>query len=166
MIDIELQTSLFLRLLLSGSLAGLLGAEREWGEHPAGLRTHVFVGVSATLLISLSVAFAHSASAGDGVCADPLRAVEAVMAGTSVIGAGTIFFSRRESWVRGLTTAASLLATAVIGIAVGLSMYLLAALTTLSLLVLLTVSPRSRNGVARPPEAPLSSDGNIPRRRD
>ena len=74
---------------------------------------------------------------GDGLQIDPLRLVEAVVAGVSFIGAGTIFASRSGESVQGITTAASLLTVAAIGITVGFRYYLLAlAITVLTLAVL------------------------------
>ena len=57
---------------------------------------------------------------------DPLRLVEAVVAGVAFIGAGTIFNQRRGQGVKGITTAASLLMVAVVGIAAGSHYHLLA----------------------------------------
>jgi putative Mg2+ transporter-C (MgtC) family protein len=70
---------------------------------------------------------------------DPLRMVEAVIAGVAFIGAGTIFASRRGEGVAGITTAASLLLVAVIGVAAGFGFHLLALAATLLTLLVLTV---------------------------
>jgi putative Mg2+ transporter-C (MgtC) family protein len=69
---------------------------------------------------------------------DPLRLMEAVVAGVSFIGAGTIFAGRGRDTVTGITTAASLLVAAIIGAAVGLRYYLLALLATMLTLLVLT----------------------------
>ena len=62
---------------------------------------------------------------------DPIRIVEAVITGVSFIGAGTISVSRGEkAQVRGLTTAASLLFSAAVGITGALNQWLLAASVT------------------------------------
>jgi putative Mg2+ transporter-C (MgtC) family protein len=68
---------------------------------------------------------------------DPLRLVEAVVSGVAFIGAGTIFAARSGSGVAGITTAASLLMVAIVGVAVGFGFYLLSlAITLLTLFVL------------------------------
>jgi putative Mg2+ transporter-C (MgtC) family protein len=68
---------------------------------------------------------------------DPTRIIEAAAAGVSFLGAGTIFFARGEHRVHGLTTAASLWATATVGMAVGIGRYMLATGATLILFAVL-----------------------------
>jgi len=89
------------------------------------------------------------------VMVDPFRLVEAVIAGVAFIGAGTIFAQRSAGVVIGITTAASLLMVAVIGVAVGFGYYLLPLLVTaitLTVLVLLSWIERllSRRGESSP----------------
>ena len=72
----------------------------------------------------------------------PLAPVEAFVTGFSFLGAGTIFVSGRHGRVQGLTTAASIWVTAAIGIAVGLERYVLAAGSTVLVLVILQVLGR------------------------
>ncbi|HEY3473672.1 MAG TPA: MgtC/SapB family protein, partial [Anaerolineales bacterium] len=65
----------------------------------------------------------------DIVTADTVRIVEAIVVGISFLGAGTILKYRQEGErvVEGLTTSASILSVAAIGIAVALDTYVLAA---------------------------------------
>jgi putative Mg2+ transporter-C (MgtC) family protein len=72
----------------------------------------------------------------------PARAVQAVAIGIGFLGSGVIFLSRNEDQVKGLTTAASIWATAAIGIAAGLAHYVLAVGATLMLLFVLRVLAR------------------------
>ena len=122
-------------------LSGTIGFERELRDRPAGFRTHMLVGGAAALLVGLGVlVLGDQAALVDGGAGrlriDPLRLVEAVIAGVAFIGAGSIF-ARRGKGVAGITTAASLLMVAVIGIACGFGYYLLAvAATALTLVVL------------------------------
>jgi putative Mg2+ transporter-C (MgtC) family protein len=68
---------------------------------------------------------------------DPVRIIEAIVTGIAFLGAGTIFRDREGSKMRGLTTAASLLITAPIGVAVAINRYVLAVgITLLALFVL------------------------------
>ncbi|MBB1059337.1 MgtC/SapB family protein [Marilutibacter spongiae] len=121
-------------------LGGAVGYERELKDRPAGFRTHMLVAGAAALLIGLGrLALAlPDTLPGTGVLQiDPLRLIEAVVAGVAFIGAGTIFARRRDGAIAGITTAASLLMVAVIGVAAGLALYLVAvAATVLTLLVL------------------------------
>lgn len=121
------------RLLGSVVLTGLLGFEREAHDHPAGLRTHMLVGIAAACycITTLEViAWNH----GSDVRMDPIRLVEAVTGGVAFLAAGLIVFARGE--VKGLTTGASLWLSASIGLAVGLGLWPLAvAVTGLGLVI-------------------------------
>jgi len=130
-------------------LGGAIGLEREMKDRPAGFHTHMLVAGTAALLLGLSrMVLEDERYAGTGLQIDPLRLVEAVVAGVSFIGAGTIFASRSGESVQGITTAASLLAVAAIGITVGFRYHLLAlAVTGLTLLVLTVLRWVERRGL-------------------
>jgi len=121
-------------------LGGLIGLERELKNRPAGFRTHMLVAAAASLLIGigqLALLDERMLKPPGWLTADPLRLVEAVVAGVAFIGAGTIFAHRGPEQVAGITTAASLLMVAVIGTATGFQYYVLAfSATALTLLVL------------------------------
>src|SRR5690606_21845146 len=92
------------------ALGGAIGFERELKNRPAGFRTHMLVAGTSALLLGLGrMVLEDDHYAGTGLRIDPLRLVEAVVAGVSFIGAGTIFASRKGDGVQGITTAASLL---------------------------------------------------------
>jgi putative Mg2+ transporter-C (MgtC) family protein len=121
------------RILGSVALAMILGAviglEREAKDKPAGLRTHMLVAGAAAFLVALSdVAVQRfGADLPTGlVRSDPIRIIEAVITGISFLGAGTILRHRGSDHVEGLTTAASLLLVAALGICVALSQVVLA----------------------------------------
>lgn len=132
----ELQ--LLLRLLVAGTLAGILGWERERARKAAGFRTHMLVGIAAALYASVGeLAVAEIPPSAEAFNADPIRAIQAVAIGIGFLGSGVIFVSRHEDRVQGLTTAASVWATAAIGLAAGLEHYVLAVGATLLLLFVL-----------------------------
>jgi putative Mg2+ transporter-C (MgtC) family protein len=86
----------------------------------------------------------------DQIQSDPVRIVEAIIAGISFLGAGTIIRNRDEGEVEGLTTAASMLFAAAIGIGVALSQGVLAiggTLLVLATLRLIPVIARSLPGI-------------------
>ncbi len=121
------------------ALGGVIGFERELKNRPAGFRTHMLVAGCSSLLVGLGLLLLSDPRfrAPQLITMDPLRMVEAVIAGVAFIGAGTIFATRSGQAVAGITTAASLLMVAVIGVAIGFRYYLLAlAITLLSLAVL------------------------------
>lgn len=126
-------------------LGGLVGAERELASKPAGLRTHMLVAAAAALLVGLSEVLVEQLGEGvpgSFVRTDPIRVLEAVITGVSFLGAGTIIRQRDEGAISGLTTAASLLLTAAIGVAVGLEAILLASGATFLAIVTLRLVRR------------------------
>lgn len=121
-------------------LGGVIGFEREMKDRPAGFRTHMLVAGAAALLVGLgdllAVRFSDEAYRAL-VQFDPLRLIEAVVAAVGFLGAGAIFRHSGGNGVSGLTTAASLLMVAAIGISAGLHSYVLAfGATALTLIVL------------------------------
>ncbi len=142
-----------LRLLGAALLCGAIGFERETTRHPAGLRTHMLVGLGAATfaLVTLHVIenFAHRP---DTIRMDPIRLVEAATAGVAFLAAGMIVLSRGQ--VRNLTTGAGLWLAASVGLACGLGLWPLAltvALLTLAI-TLLRIGPGSGSGSG--PEPP------------
>jgi putative Mg2+ transporter-C (MgtC) family protein len=132
-----------IRLLVAAALAAVLGWEREHARKSAGLRTHMLVGIAAALYTALAqLAVADMSLSDEGFRADPIRAIQAVAIGIGFLGSGVIFVSRHEDRVQGLTTAASIWATAAIGIAAGLEHYVLATGATILLLFVLRVLVR------------------------
>jgi putative Mg2+ transporter-C (MgtC) family protein len=137
------ELELLIRLLVAAALAGVLGWEREHARKSAGLRTHMLVGIAAALYTAIAELAAADISPGDkGFQADPIRAIQAVAIGIGFLGSGVIFVSRQGERVQGLTTAASIWATAAIGIAAGLEHYVLAVGATVLLLFVLRVMVR------------------------
>lgn len=122
------------RLLAAACLAGIVGYERECGDKPAGLRTHMLVGIGACLFTLLMVELVDRFQQ-DGVQADPIRIVEAITAGIAFLAAGAIIQSRGE--VRGLTTGASLWVGGAVGLASGLGEYILAVMAVVLTLIIL-----------------------------
>lgn len=121
MIDLLTQVQVSGALLLAMVLSGLIGMDRERRDKPAGLRTHIFVGVGACLFTILSrLAFASG---------DPTRIAANIVTGVGFLGAGVIV--ERRNRARGLTTAASIWITSAVGMAVGVGAWFLAIVATL-----------------------------------
>jgi len=134
------QLQILARVALSMLLGAAIGFEREIENKPAGLRTHILVGGAATLFVALvDVVVGHfGAELGGGlVQSDPVRIIEAVVTGVSFLGAGTIVLRRAEERVEGLTTAASILFIAAVGVCVALSQFVLALGATVLVLITL-----------------------------
>jgi len=127
--SLPIQVRIIGTVALAMILGGAIGLERETKDKPAGLRTHMLVAGAAALLVALSdVAVQRfNVDLGTGlVRSDPIRIIEAVITGISFLGAGTILRHRGSDHVEGLTTAASLLFVAALGVSVALSQVLLA----------------------------------------
>ncbi len=106
-----------LRLLLAGVFGLVIGLDREYRVKEAGFRTHFLVSMGSALLMIVSQYGFSAVLEQPGLRLDPSRIAAQVVSGIGFIGAGTIIFHRQI--VRGLTTAASLWATAGIGLALG-----------------------------------------------
>lgn len=128
-------------LALSAGLAALIGFEREVARRPAGLRTHILVGVAATLLMQLATVLTSHFAAEVGaarISLDPIRILQAIIVGISFLGAGTIVHGS-SGRVEGLTTAASILLTAAIGVAVAIERVALACMLAVGVALTLYV---------------------------
>jgi putative Mg2+ transporter-C (MgtC) family protein len=133
-----------LMIAIAMALGGAVGYEREMARKPAGLRTHMLVAGAAALLTALGdVVIRHFdvQTSGDVLRSDPLRIFEAVVTGVSFLGAGTIIRGGPDH-VEGLTTAASLLFVAGVGLCVATSQIVIAVGATLLVLVTLRLLGR------------------------
>jgi putative Mg2+ transporter-C (MgtC) family protein len=137
MVEPRLQLLLLVRLVAAALLAGVLGWERESARKPAGLRTHMLVGVASALFTVLAELAVAGYPREEGIRSDPIRVIQAVAIGVGFLGSGVIFVAKSGDSVRGLTTAGSIWATAAIGIAAGLGYYILAVGATILLMLVL-----------------------------
>jgi putative Mg2+ transporter-C (MgtC) family protein len=119
------------RLLLAVGLAAIIGLERQHAGKAAGLRTHLLVCIGAALFTIASIY-------GFGEGGDAARVAAGIVAGIGFLGAGAII-STREGILVGLTTAASIWAVAAIGLAAGAGLYILAAVATLVVIIVLRI---------------------------
>lgn len=128
------------RIVLAGLLAALLGLEREFSDHPSGLRTHVSVAIGAALFgICSAYAFTEfiALRADNNYQVDVTRIAAQIVSGVGFLGGGAII--KQGNTVRGLTSAAGLWVSAAIGLAVSLGMYIEATVSTLALLAALVL---------------------------
>lgn len=121
------------RLILSMVLGMIVGAERKRKGQIAGVRTFALISMGACLAMLLSI-FVPQEYLGlkNG---DPGRIAAQVITGIGFLGGGAMIQMRGS--VRGLTTAAGIWVTAIIGMAVGVGMYICSIITTLLCLVVL-----------------------------
>ena len=148
--------SVCVRLLLAMAFGGTIGFERGIRQRAAGLRTHMLlcVGAASTMLVSQYI----YASYGVG---DPARLSAQVISGIGFLGAGTIIVTRRNQ-IKGLTTAATLWATACMGLAVGVGFYECAlAMYVILIFILLLVNVVDTKYLKIPTSTALYQEGVV-----
>ena len=110
--------SVTVRMVLAVLCGGIIGIEREYKRRPAGFRTHILICLGAAMT-TLTSQFLYLQM---HYYTDMARLGAQVVAGVGFIGAGTIIVTQRQR-VKGLTTAAGLWASAIIGLAIGGGFY-------------------------------------------
>ncbi len=126
--------------ILAGAAIGL----NRWFHHkPAGLGTHGLVALGAALA-SIIATKAPQTDAGAAS-----RVIQGLVTGVGFIGAGVIMRENRDQQVHGLTTAASIWASAILGIACGLSEIDIAAVGLGLALVVLFISKPMEEALER-----------------
>jgi len=115
------------RLLLAAEFGLAVGYERRSADKPAGLRTLSLVCLGSAMFTIIS-AFGFET-------ADQSRVAAQIVTGVGFLGAGTILGSGVT--ISGLTTAATIWATAAIGMAVGSGLYIASVSGTVLILVIL-----------------------------
>ena len=119
-----------LRLVLAVICGGLVGIERAYKRRPAGFRTHILICLGAAMTTLTSQYLYLNMH----YYTDMARLGAQVVAGIGFIGAGTIIVTRQQR-VKGLTTAAGLWASAIIGLALGGGFYEGGIITTFMILI-------------------------------
>ncbi|MDP9311974.1 MAG: MgtC/SapB family protein [Chloroflexota bacterium] len=126
------------QIVLAALLGGMIGFERAWHGHPAGLRTNSLVAVGACLFTILSI----TAFPVHGSTQDTARIAAQIVSGIGFIGGGVLLQSKNR--IRGITTAATIWLVAAIGMGVGAGLYFLAIFTTVfSTAILVVLHPVS-----------------------
>jgi putative Mg2+ transporter-C (MgtC) family protein len=128
-----------LPLVFALCLGGAVGLEREYHGRPAGLRTHILVCLSSTMLIMIARQVGHDDLGGKTVF-DPNRMGAGIVTGIGFLGASTVL--RSGDFLRGLTTAACIWFVAGLGIVLGDQRYALGTLCTAIVLLVLTLMNR------------------------
>ncbi|KRG67288.1 methyltransferase [Stenotrophomonas terrae] len=133
--DVRSLTVIVSRLTTAIVLGGLLGLERERKGRAAGLKTHILVSVGSALFVLAPLQMGISG-------ADVTRVMQGIVSGIGFLGAGAILKLDAEERIQGLTTAAGIWATAAIGMAAGMGMEMVALITTLAALAVVSTLPK------------------------
>lgn len=128
-----------LKIFAAAVLGAIVGLERVWWGHPAGLRTNTLIAISSCVFTILSI----EGFPLQGAAQDTARVAAQIVTGVGFLGAGAMLQSKGH--VRGLTTAASIWLVAAIGMAAGTGLFFLAVFTTvLATFLLVLLGPVSR----------------------
>ena len=123
------------RVLTAALLGGLIGWERERKGRAAGLKTHILVSIGSALFV-----LAPLLADIDG--GDVTRVMQGIVSGIGFLGAGAIIKMQKDERVAGLTTAAGIWMTAAIGMAAGMGQEMVAVITTVVALMVVSAVPR------------------------
>lgn len=119
-----------IRMVLAVVCGGVIGIERAQKRRPAGSRTHMLICLGACMTTLTSQYLLLNL----GLHTDPARLGAQVIAGIGFIGAGTIIVTKRRQ-IKGLTTAAGLWASAIVGLCCGAGFFLGAGAAAVLILV-------------------------------
>lgn len=133
--DVGTLTVIVSRLATAIVLGGLFGLERERKGRAAGLKTHILVSVGSALFVLAPLQMGISG-------ADVTRVMQGIVSGIGFLGAGAILKLDNEERIQGLTTAAGIWMTAAIGMAAGMGMEMVAFITTIAALAVVSTLPK------------------------
>lgn len=122
-----------IKILLALLIGVVLGLNRWLHHKSAGIRTHSLVAVGSALLILMMEGFGQFDSQALS------RIMQGLITGVGFLGAGVIIRIDRTQKIHGLTTAASLWVTAILGSVVGSGQYVLAMIGMMSILLVLVL---------------------------
>ena len=125
--------SVFFRILLSMVLSAIIGTERASKRHSAGLRTFIIMSLASTSAALIQASLSESGSSVPWMAA-------AVIVSAALVSGYSILFSS-SGMIKGLTTSAGLWTCSIIGLAVGMGMYIIALLTFAALILSLSLFP-------------------------
>lgn len=127
-------SSIFVRILLCVCISAIIGCERSSKRHSAGLRTFILVSLATTVAMLLDIYLIEST----GISFYLLSSAGII--GAAVISVHSLLVSSK-SQIKGLTTAAGLWASSVIGLTCGAGFYTVTLVSSVLLIVCLSVFP-------------------------
>ena len=133
-IDIWQQFAVIIDGAIAAILGSIIGWERDRAGKSAGPRTMALVGTAAAFVVAIGEILDSNAHTGD-----PTRALHAIITGIGFLGAGLIFTDKRGG-IQGVTTAATIFATAAMGVCVGLGFQVVGVGLTVVILFILRSS--------------------------
>jgi len=131
-LSFSIELLILVRILMAVILGFILGFERELFKRSAGLRTHILVCIASCLIMLVSI---YGFDEGD-----PARLAAQAVSGIGFLGAGAII--KGDKGITGITTAATIWMSAMIGLSCGNGFYFGAIVTTVCSLIILTLLRR------------------------
>ena len=119
------------RIILSAVLAAIAGYERSTKRHSAGMRTFTAVSIASTVAAIIEEHLLNAGYTSEWI-------IPAVIISVAVLSCPSIFYSSKGQ-IKGLTTSAGLWTSSIIGIAVGMGMYVLAVIASAALIFTLSI---------------------------
>lgn len=135
--------SIFFRLIVAMLMGAVIGYERATKKSTAGLRTFSIVCVAAALTMIINEHLISLYGTGDAA-----RLAAQVISGIGFLGMGSIILTSRNQ-IRGLTTAATLWATAILGIAIGAGMIIPSCIAFIIMMFIIIVMSRTSKNLAK-----------------
>jgi putative Mg2+ transporter-C (MgtC) family protein len=114
------------RLAFATLVGGAVGLNRDMRDKPAGVRTHAVVCLSTAAITLVMVPVGIDEAVRDDALS---RVIQGIVTGIGFLGAGVILRNPGTHQITGLTTAATIWMTALLGVACGLGYYALVLLT-------------------------------------
>ncbi len=134
---------IIIRILAAALVGMLMGLERHLRNKPVGMRTLTIISVSSAV-VSIMSAYGYAEFEGYRTM-DPARFMVGVLTGIGFIGAGVIWRDAGVQSIHGITTAANIWATAILGLACGMGHFFLAGVGLIVILAALLVKETQRN---------------------
>ena len=120
-----------IKLGMAFFVGGIVGAEREYKNKTVGFRTLILICIGAMLFTVLALKMSPT---------DSTRIIANIVVGIGFLGAGVIF--KENTKIAGMTTAATIWATAALGVSIGLGYYALSIIFTISIIIVLLLFSR------------------------
>lgn len=130
--DMHAELIISSKLILSFLFGAFIGFDRELHGSDAGVRTYAAVCIGATLFTSITAHLVTNPS-------DTSRVIANIITGVGFLGAGIIYRNSNSDTSHGLTTAATVWCTSAVGVAIGLNMFIIAIISSITLYFLLSL---------------------------
>lgn len=157
--DARTWVEVFARVTAAVAIGGAVGINRDLHHKPVGVRTLGMVAMTGCVLVLAAMRYA--ADAGGNSSDAVSRVLQGLVTGIGFLGAGVIIRSPHNLRVHGLTTAASIVAVAVLGAACGMAAWPVVAAGvagTLFLLVWGGPIERAMHARLRQPASPATQE--------